>query len=80
MGALLRYSCRWGSYYSEVRTNRGGHSNRGSTVGRCIIFKRDPITKKNRRSQSLITHALPTLSSNSLYLEDNPILKKKLNL
>ena len=30
MGAY--YSCIRGSYYSEGRTNRGGRSNRGSTV------------------------------------------------
>ena len=32
MGALLHYSCRRGSYCSGGGTNRGGRSNRGSTV------------------------------------------------
>ena len=30
--ALLNYSCRKGSYYSGVGTNRGWRSNRGSMV------------------------------------------------
>ena len=31
-GALLRYFCRRGAYYSVGRTNREGRTNRGSTV------------------------------------------------
>ena len=37
-GALLRYSCRRVSYYSEGATNRGGRSNRGSTVYVILII------------------------------------------
>ena len=31
-GALLRYSCKRGAYYSVGRTNREGRTDRGSTV------------------------------------------------